>query len=91
MVLGRAVSEVHVGPVLALTPFVVALGVGFDATLGVDFLYEHGTFVNLAHSCLVANSRDGLIVPLLGHHPRFKHACALMHDVAGACTGPLPL
>ena len=70
------------GPVPPLTPFVVALGVGFGATLGVDFLYEHGTFVNLAQSCLVYSARGRLIVPLLGHHPRFKHACALTHDVA---------
>ena len=34
-ILGRAVLEVHLEPVRALTPFVVALGVGFDAVLGV--------------------------------------------------------
>ena len=62
--------------------FVVALGVGFDAILGVDFLYEHGIFVNLAQHCLVFEAHEGLIVPLVGHHPRLKHACALTHDVA---------
>ena len=81
-VLERAVSEVHLGPVRALTPFVVALGVGFDAILGVNFLYEHGSSVNLAQHCLVFEAHDGLIVPLVGHHPRIKHACALAHDVA---------
>ena len=81
-ILGRVVLEVHLGPVRALTPFVVALGMGFDAILGVDFLYEHGISVNLAEHCLVFEAHDGLIVPLVGHHPRFKHACALTHDVA---------
>ena len=81
-ILGHAVLEVHLGPVKALTPFVVALGVGFDAILGVDFLYEHGSSVNLAQHCLIFESHDGLIVPLAGHHPRFKHACAPTHDVA---------
>ena len=55
---------------------------GFDAILGVDFLYEHGGSVNLAQHCLVFEAHDGLIVPLVGQHPRFKHACALTHDVA---------
>ena len=72
----------HQGPVRALTPFVVALRVGFDAILGVDVLYEHGISVNLAQQCLVFETHDGLIFPLVGHHPRFKHACALTHDVA---------
>ena len=69
-------------PVRALTPFAVALGVGFDAILEVDFLYEHGISVSLAQHCLVFEAHDGLIVPLVGHPPRFKHACALTHDVA---------
>ena len=81
-ILGRAGLEVRLGPVMELTAFVVALGVGFDAILGVNFLYEHGIFVNLAQHCLVFEAHDGLIVPLVGHHPRFKHACALTHDVA---------
>ena len=72
----------HLGPVTALTPFVVVLGVGFDAMLRVGFLYEHGISVNLAQHCLVFEARDVLLVPLEGHHPRFKHACALTHDVA---------
>ena len=72
----------HLGPVRALTRFVVALGVGFDAILGVDFLCEHGIAVNLAQHCLVFEVHDGLIVPLVGHRPRIKHACALTHDVA---------
>ena len=74
-VLRRAVLEVQLGPVRALTPFVVALGVGFDAILGVGFLYEHGISVNLAQHCLVFEADDGLIVPLVGHQPRFKHVC----------------
>ena len=73
-VLGRAGLEVRLGPVRALAPFVVGLHVGFDAILGVDFLYEHGISVNLAQHCLVFEAHDGLIVPLVGHHPRFKHA-----------------
>ena len=36
--LGLAVLEVHIGPVRALAPFTVALGAGFHAILGVDFL-----------------------------------------------------
>ena len=48
-ILGRVVLGVHVGSVRALTSFAVALGVGFDAILGVDFLYEHGISVDLAH------------------------------------------
>lgn len=51
--LGRTVLEVRLGPVRALTPFIVALGVGFDVILGVDFLYEHGKSINLAQHCLV--------------------------------------
>ena len=81
-ILGHVVLEVRLGPVRTLTPFVVALGVGFDAILGVDFLYEHGISVNLAQHCLVFEAHDGLIVPLVDHHPRFKHACALTRDVA---------
>ena len=81
-ILEFVVSEVRLGPVRALTPLVVALGVGFDAILGVDFLHEHGISVNLAQHCLVFEAQDGLIVPLVGHHPRFKHACALTYDVA---------
>ena len=80
-VLGRTVLEAHLGPVMGLTPFVVALGVGFDAILGVDFLYEHESSFNLAQHCLVFEAHDGLIVTLVGHHPRFKHAGALTHDV----------
>ena len=72
----------HLGPVRALTPFVVALDVGFDAIFGVGFLYEHGISVNLAQHFLVFEVHDGLIVPLEGHHPRSKQACALTHDVA---------
>ena len=97
-VLERAVLEVQLGPVRALTPFVVALGVGFDATLGVGFLDEHGISVNLAQHCFVFEAHDGLIVPLVGHHRRLKHACTLTHDVAlypggralvrGACERP---
>ena len=81
-ILGRVVLEVQLGPVRALTPFAVALGVGFDVILGVEFLYEHGISVNLAQHCLVFEVHDGLIVPLVGHHPRFTHVCALTHDVA---------
>ena len=81
-ILGHAVLEVHLGPVRALRPFVVALGVGFDAILGVDVLYEHGICVKLAQHCLVFEAQDGLIVPLVGHHPRFKNACVLTHDMA---------
>ena len=81
-ILGRVVLRVHLCPVRALTPFVVALGVGFSVILGVDFLYEHNISVNLAQHCLVFEAHDGLIVPLVGHHPRFKHACALTHDVS---------
>ena len=68
--------------VRALTFFAVVLGVGFDAILGVDFLYEHGISVNLEQHCLVFEAHEGLIVPLVGRHPRFKHACVLTHDVA---------
>ena len=78
-ILGRAVLEVQLGPVRA---HVVPLGVGFDAILGVDFLYEHGTSANLVQHCLAVEAHDGMIVPLVGHHPRFKHACALTHDLA---------
>ena len=88
-ILGRAALELQLGPVRALTPFVVAAGVGFDATLGVDFLYEHEISVNMAQHCLVFEAHSGLIVPLVGRHPRFKHACALMHDLAlypGGCA-----
>lgn len=81
-VLDLAVSEVRLAPVRALTPFVVALGVGADATLGVVFLYEHGISVNLAHHYLVFEAQEGMIVPLVGHYPRLKHACVLTHDVA---------
>ena len=80
--LGRAVLEVHLGLLRALTPFVVALDVGFDAILGFNILYEHGISVNLVQHCLVFEAYDGLIVPLVGHHPRLKHACALPHAVA---------
>ena len=78
----ETVLEVHLWPVRLLTPFVVALGVGFDAILGVEFLYEQGIAANVAPHCLVFEAYNGLIVPLVGHHPRFKHACALTHDVA---------
>ena len=81
-ILGRVVLKIQLGPVQALTPFLVALGVGFDAILGADFLYVHGISVNWAQHCLVFEAHDGLIVPLVGHHPRFKHACALTHDVS---------
>ena len=81
-ILGLAGLEVQPGPVRALTLFVVALAVGFDAILGVDFLYERGISVNLAQHCLIFEAHDGLIGPLVGHHPRFKHACALTNDVA---------
>ena len=81
-ILGRVVLKVQLGLVRALTAFPVALGVGFDAILGVDFLYEHGISVNLAQHCLVFEAHDGLIVPLVGYHPRFKHAGALTHDVS---------
>ena len=81
-ILGRAILEVQLGPVRALPSFAVELCVGFDAILGVDFLDEHGTSVNLGQHCLVFEAHDGLIVPLVGHHPRFKLACALTHDVA---------
>ena len=80
--LGHAVLEVQLGPVRALMPLVVALGVGFDAILGVDSLYEHGISVNLAQRCLVFGAHDAPIVPLVGHRPRFKHACTLTRDVA---------
>ena len=80
-ILSHVVLEVQLGPVRALTSFVVALGVGFDAILGVDFLYEHGISVNLAQHCLVFEEHESLVVPLVGHHPRFKHACAITHDV----------
>ena len=70
-ILARVVLKVQLGPVRALTLFPVALGVGFGAILGVDFLYEHGISVNLAQHCLVFEAHDGLIVPLVGHHPRF--------------------
>ena len=79
---GRAVLEVQLGPLRALMLFVVALGVGLDAILGIDFLYEHGISVSLAQHCLVFEAHDGLVVPLVGHPPRFKHPCALTHDVA---------
>ena len=62
-VLGLVALEVRLGPVRALTPFVVALGVGFDAILGVDLLYERGVSFNLAQHCLVSEAHDGLIVP----------------------------
>ena len=38
--------------------------------------------VNLAQHCLVFEAHDGPIVPLVGHQPRFKHACALNQDVS---------
>ena len=72
----------HLGPARALTPFLVALGVGFGAILGVNFLYEHGISLNLVQHSLVFEAHDGMTVPLIGHHPRFKHACALTHDAA---------
>ena len=81
-ILGRVALRVQLGPVRALTPFLVALSVGFDAILGVDFLYEHGISVNLAHHCLVFEAHDGLIVPLVGYHLSVKHACAPTHDVS---------
>ena len=81
-ILKPVVLTVKLDPVLAHTPFLVALGVGFDAILGFDFLYEHGISVNLAQHCLVFEAHDGLIGPLVGHHPRVKHACALTHDVS---------
>ena len=81
-ILGRMVLKMHFCPVRALTPFLVALGVGFDAILGVDFLYAHNISVNLAQHCLVFEAHDDLIVPLVGYHPSFKHACALTHDVS---------
>ena len=81
-ILGRVVLKLQLGPVRALTPFLVALGVGCDAILGVVFLYEHGISVNSAQPCLVLKAHDCLIVPLLGHHPRFKHTCALTQDVS---------
>ena len=81
-VLGRAVMKVQVDPVRALMLFLVALGVGLDAILVVDFLYEHGISVNLAQHCLVFEVHYGIIVPLVGHHPRVKHACALTPDVS---------
>lgn len=81
-VLGRALLEVCLGPVRALAPFIVALGVEFDAILSVDVLYEHEISVNLAQHCLVFETHDGMTVPLVGHHRRFKHACSLTHDVA---------
>ena len=80
--LRRVVLKVPLGPVRALTPFLVAFAVGFDAILSVDFLYEHGISVNLAQHCLVFEAHDGLVVPLVGHHPSFKHACAVTHDVS---------
>ena len=61
-ILGRVVLEMQLGLVRALTPFVVALGVGFDAILGVDFLYEHRISFNLAQHCLVFEVHDGLKV-----------------------------
>ena len=82
----RVVLEMQLGPVRALTNLVVALGVGFDAILGVDFLYEQAVSVNLLQHCLVFEEHDSLVAPLLGHHPRFKHACALTHDVS-LCPG----
>ena len=36
-ILGSVVRKVQLDPVWSLTPFLVALGVGFDAILGVDF------------------------------------------------------
>ena len=81
-ILGRAVLKAQLGPVQAFTPFLVALGVGFDAILGVDFLHEHGISVNLAQHCLVFEDHDSLIVPLVGYHPRVKHVCALTQDVS---------
>ena len=79
---GHAVLEVQLGAVRVLTLFVGALGVGFDAILGVDLLYEHDISVNLSQHFLVFEAHDGLIVPLVVHHPRFKHACALTDDGA---------
>ena len=81
-ILGPVVLKVQLGPVRALTPFLVALGVGCDAILGVDFLSEHGISVNLTQHCLVFEEQDDLIVLLAGHHPRIKHACTLAHDVS---------
>ena len=85
-ILSRLVLEVQLGPVRALTSFVVALGVGFDAILGVDLLYQHGVSVNLAQHCLVFEEHDSLVVPLVGHYRRFKHAWALTH-VVPLCPG----
>ena len=85
-ILGRVVLGVQLGSVRALTSFAVASGVGFDAILGVDFLYEHGISVNLAQHWLVFEEHDGLVVPLVGRHPRFKHACAMTPD-ASLCPG----
>lgn len=61
-------------------PFVVVLGVSFDVLLGVDFLYEHDIAISLAQHALLFEAHGGLILPLLGHNPRFKHTCTLEHD-----------
>ena len=85
-ILGRVFLRVQLGPVRAHMPLLVALGVGFDAILGVDFLYEHGISVNLAQHYHVFEAHNGLIVSFGGHHSRFNHACALTHDVS-LCPG----
>ncbi|KAL8440769.1 hypothetical protein Emag_007746 [Eimeria magna] len=48
----------------------------------VDFLFEHEIAVSLARHALNFEGHGGLIVPLLGHHPRLAPLCALAHDVA---------
>lgn len=85
----RVVLEVRVGPVCARTTFVVAQGGGFEALLGVDFLYEHDIAANLAQHTLVFEAHDQAAVPLVGHNPRLKNACMLPHDIAtppGRCV-----
>ena len=59
-------SEGAIGSGSGPHPFVGALGVGFGAIPGVDFLYEHDISVNMAQHCLVLEAHDGLIVPLVG-------------------------
>ncbi|KAL8271275.1 hypothetical protein Esti_004790 [Eimeria stiedai] len=97
-ILGPVALKVHRGPLKAMIPFAVVVGVNFAALLGMDFLYTHDIYVSLAQHALLLEVLEHRIYRLLSPHPPFAYMCRTPESGSvrsrasfyGLCGGPLP-
>lgn len=79
---GGSALPVRLGPTHTLWSFYVVRGVGFDAIMGIDFLYAYHGAVNLSRSHLVLRAHPNPIIPLYGPHRKLsQHGVLWAHCI----------